>query len=162
MMEIRACDAGDLEVLNREWPSNDVWEGHMRRQLTGEATFLVAWDGDEPVGVGMLQWKECAGEKAHAALPGAVEVNHLQVRESRRGQGIGTALVAAFEELARGRGITQMVLAVDADNPAARALYLRLGYEATGVVDTYTYSYRDDDGVELQATEASEALVKEL
>jgi len=161
-MEIRECAEADLETLERAWPSPGVWMGHLRRQISGEAAFLVAWEGDEPVGVGMLQWTGCVGERARATLPGALEVNHLQVRETWRGRGIGSALITAAEALARKRGLGRMVLAVDADNPAARSLYLRLGYGPTGIVDTCTYTYRDDAGVERTATESSEALVKDL
>lgn len=161
-MEIRACADVDLETLGRAWPSPGVWEGHLRRQVRGEASFLVAWEGGEPVGVAMLEWTGCVGERARAMLPGAVEVNHLQVRETWRGRGIGSALIAVAEGLARERGLDRMVLAVDADNPAARSLYLRLGYRPTGTVDTCTYTYRDGDDAERAATESSEALVKDL
>lgn len=161
-MEIRPCTEADLAVLNRRWPSPGVWAGHLRRQDSGEAAFLVAWLDEEPVGVGLLQWGGCVGDNTRAAFPDAVEVNHLQVRESHRGAGIGTGLISAAEELAKADGRRQVVLAVDADNPLARSLYLRLGYRPTGIVDTITYSYRDEAGHEQQATETSEALTKAL
>lgn len=51
---------------------------------------------------------------------------------------------------------------VDVDNPAARRLYLRLGYRPTGVLNECTYRYLGPDCRELIAAETSEILVKEL
>ena len=53
----------------------------------------------------------------------------LTVREDYRSQGVGSALVQASEALVRAQGGTALYLAVDPDdNPAAHALYRRLGY----------------------------------
>ena len=52
----------------------------------------------------------------------------VAVWEGRRGEGIGTRLLAAIEMAAREAGFSRISLSVDADNPARR-LYERLGYE---------------------------------
>lgn len=44
--------------------------------------------------------------------------------------GIGTFLVGAAEQHIRARGLRRAELAVEEDNPRARALYERLGYRA--------------------------------
>ena len=51
----------------------------------------------------------------------------VAVWEDHRGEGIGTQLVEALEDLARAAGFSQLSLSVDTDNPARR-LYERLGY----------------------------------
>jgi GNAT superfamily N-acetyltransferase/DNA-binding transcriptional ArsR family regulator len=52
----------------------------------------------------------------------------IAVWDGHRGRGIGSRLLAALEEAARGAGIARLSLSVDNENPARR-LYLRSGYE---------------------------------
>jgi ribosomal protein S18 acetylase RimI-like enzyme len=54
------------------------------------------------------------------------------VREAHRGQGIGRALVAEAERLARARGVARILMGVLPGNPA-EALYRRLGYRTYAV-----------------------------
>jgi RimJ/RimL family protein N-acetyltransferase len=54
-------------------------------------------------------------------------------RRRPRGQGLGTAALAALEEWARARGITTIGLHVFGDNEGAWRLYRRLGYIETSV-----------------------------
>ena len=51
------------------------------------------------------------------------------VDEKLRGQGVGSALLAACEEWARGRGLEYLELNVLEANEAARRLYERTGYK---------------------------------
>ncbi len=88
------------------------------------------------------------------------ELKNLNVRTAFRGRGVGTALVAAAEERATGRG--SLAIGVGIDNPRARALYERLGYAPTGRETTTTYDYVDDQGVRRTATETDVLLVKDL
>ncbi len=60
-------------------------------------------------------------------------IYHLAVAESRQGEGIGSALLAAVEERLRARGVMQINLMVYEENPRAEALYLRRGYERSPV-----------------------------
>jgi GNAT superfamily N-acetyltransferase len=54
----------------------------------------------------------------------------LFVRESARGRGVGRALAEAAIERARERGSRRIELDVNDANPAALALYERLGFSA--------------------------------
>jgi ribosomal protein S18 acetylase RimI-like enzyme len=69
-------------------------------------------------------------------------------RGLRRGCGdrrrIGTALFLHVEAVARERGFGAIELAVAKDEPRARALYERLGYEVVGE-GVGRWSYRDGD-----------------
>lgn len=106
----------------------------------------------------MVQWSGCVGQHARAAHPGCVEINHLQVRADMRGQGAGTALIIAAQRLAESKGYTEVALGVSAANQAARRLYLRLGYEPTGIRDTTSYSWFDAHGLEHYVEEETNCL----
>jgi ribosomal protein S18 acetylase RimI-like enzyme len=114
----------------------------------GRSTLLVALLDGAAVGV---------AELLHDELP---EVRNVGVLEAHRGRGIGTALMAEAERRALPAG--RVRLGVGLENPAARRLYERLGYRATGEQTTTTYDFVDADGVTRSATETVEWMVKEL
>ncbi len=55
-----------------------------------------------------------------------------------------------------------MSVGVGVDNPDARRLYERAGYEPTGRVETYSYGYVDHDGIHRSTIETAEYLDKHL
>jgi putative acetyltransferase len=57
----------------------------------------------------------------------------MMVVESRRGQGIGTALVLAAADWARERGLHKLTLGVFPSNDAAIGLYRKLGFADEGL-----------------------------
>ncbi|MGW5386119.1 GNAT family N-acetyltransferase [Nocardia sp. NPDC003963] len=76
----------------------------------------------------------------HERVVGAVRLEPLDggrieigawIGRSRRGHGIGTALMDELRALARGSGARQLVAATTADNTAARRLLDRAGAEFT-------------------------------
>jgi GNAT superfamily N-acetyltransferase len=87
-------------------------------------TYLVAWEGAEPVGHAHVAW-----EGGHVGEP---EIQDMYVLPARRGRGIGAALVEAAERLAGERGYERMSLSVS-EAGEARPLYERLGYGDAGV-----------------------------
>lgn len=162
-MDIRPCTAADLSVLCSRWKtSGRVHEAHHAHQQSGQTTYLVAWQGQEPLGSGVLQWGGCVGANARIAYPDAVELNHLQVRDEHRGQGVGSALTAAAEATASTAGRHQMAIGVADDNPDAERLYRRLGYRPTGVVDVSEYDWSTEEGSLRHETERDQLLVKDL
>lgn len=70
---------------------------------------------------------------------GIPELQDLNVLSGDRERGVGAALVAACEDLARGRGATQIGLAVGLTKSygAAQRLYARMGYRPDGYGITY-------------------------
>lgn len=66
------------------------------------------------------------------ADPALFRVDGLAVGESRRGEGVGGALIAALCEEAARRGYREIRLDVADANPRARALYERQGFVACG------------------------------
>jgi len=66
----------------------------------------------------------------------------VMVRRERRREGVGTALMNAAEEWARGAGVRKLELHVFPHNEAALRLYRSLGYEQEGFRRRH---YRRDD-----------------
>lgn len=64
--------------------------------------------------------------------PGQLLMDGIAVAPDARGLGIGTRLLAAVIEEARGRGRTEVRLDVVDTNPRARALYERFGFKPVG------------------------------
>ncbi len=162
-LSVRACSADDLVVLRSQWPTSaDVHGAHHSQQRAGAATYLVAWRGEVPLGSCMVQWGGCVGDAARVAFPAAVEINHLQVREQFRGQGVGRSLIESAEALAAQAGRNQVAVGVGDDNPDAERLYVRLGYLPTGVFDVTEYDWVDEDDVVHHAIERDQVLIKEI
>jgi ribosomal protein S18 acetylase RimI-like enzyme len=88
-------------------------------------TYLVAWEGDVPVGHAHVAWSD--------TKLGVPEVQDVFVVQPHRRRGVGTALTRAAEELAAARGQTRISLSFGIENEAARCLYDRLGYRDAGL-----------------------------
>jgi RimJ/RimL family protein N-acetyltransferase len=82
---------------------------------------MVAVAGDEVVGMIHLE----------VSRHGFGELGML-VRRGWRGQGIGSALLVAAEDLARDQGLHKLSLEVFAHNAAAIALYRKCGFSQEG------------------------------
>jgi ribosomal protein S18 acetylase RimI-like enzyme len=93
----------------------------LARLHSGPGLYLVAWDGSEPVG------------HAHLALTDPPEMQDVEVRETHRRRGIASAMTAAVEAEARGRGYATLRVTVSVDSPYAQALYRKLGFADTGI-----------------------------
>lgn len=103
--------------LTRPW--NDP-AADLRRALDGpSSTVLAALDGVGPrlVGTAMV------GHDGHRGW-----VYYLAVHPSRRGSGVGRALMTAGERWLAARGIPKIQLMVRGDNRPALGFYERLGY----------------------------------
>lgn len=152
---VRRCTTDDAASMDaREPAARQYARGALARQQAGLTDFLVAELGGGIVGSGELTTTDPA------------ELKSLSVDASARGQGVGSAIIAAAEkvveeraDLATGRA-RHLVVGVGVDNPRAAALYERLGFVRTGVVSTTTYEYVDDKGATRTATETDEELIK--
>lgn len=93
----------------------------LARLYQGDGTYLVAWDGHTPMG------------HAHLTLTDPPELQDVEVREAYRRRGVGRSLVEDAVRRCRARGDTCLQVTVSVDNPAARTLYERLGFEDAGI-----------------------------
>lgn len=88
------------------------------------AYLAVVMDG-RILGIGGVDYTQSDGTGTLWQLP---------VHPDHQSQGIGTALIGALEQRARDRGCGVAELSVEKDNPRARSLYERLGYQLIGEV----------------------------
>jgi [ribosomal protein S18]-alanine N-acetyltransferase len=98
----------------------------------------------------VLRLPECrvAGYIATWIVVDELHVNNLAVRPEYRGRGLGGALLAYALEEGERRGATRAMLEVRRSNEAARRLYERYGFAATGVRRDY-YSHPVEDALVL-------------
>ena len=94
----------------------------LSRLPRGDGSFyLVAWEGDEPVG------------HAHLALSDPPELQDVLVLPAHRRRGVATALTRAAEREVAARGHTVLTLTVSTEAEPAQALYRSLGYRDSGL-----------------------------
>jgi ribosomal protein S18 acetylase RimI-like enzyme len=153
---IRPAGPGDVETLQRALYAAVAWDPE--RELPPYelviahpelARYHEGWGRDGDLAVIAEEDGEVVGaalcrlftddDHGHGYLDEATPELAVAVWEGHRGQGTGGRLMTALEEAAKARGVSQISLSVDADNPARR-LYERLGYEELSV---------DDEGVRM-------------
>lgn len=162
-VEIRPLAPSELPLVERalaRYPGKH--RERLEGQRRGESVYLIAWDGDQPVGHLNLRVR---GRKLpdRARRLRAAQVEDLRVATAHRRRGVGTELMRRAEEEAAGRGFRTVGLGVDIDNVPARRLYRREGYEEAGLGRfVVSYPYIDEDGVERQAHETCTYLIKRL
>jgi GNAT superfamily N-acetyltransferase len=112
--------SGDVETVDRYLPLNRLCQ-----HVEDRSTYLIAWDGDQPLGHAHIAWSE-----THLELP---EIQDVFVLPEHRRRGIATQLTRAAERAARARGWDRISLSVSqSGNAAARLLYELLGYVDAG------------------------------
>ncbi len=74
------------------------------------------------------------------------ELENIAVAPGAQRRGLGSALLEHFLEVVKQQGGESVFLEVRASNAAARALYAKYGFAATGLRRNY-YQYPDEDAV---------------
>lgn len=87
---------------------------------------LVAYEDE--ILVGTVTIAPPGSPHADIAVAGEWEVRFLAVAVDAWGTGVGDALMASCNELARTAGVHNLALSVISDNAAAHQLYARLGF----------------------------------
>lgn len=109
------------------------------------ACFPEPWDAKalrELFAAGAYAYRADDGFVLARAAGGEAEILTLAVAPAARGKGLGRLLLQAAIARARDLGAGMMFLEVGADNPAALALYARLGFAKVGDRKAY-YGGRD-------------------
>jgi GNAT superfamily N-acetyltransferase len=119
VIEVRELKEQELARVGEALPV------HRLNGWNGESTYLVAWDGDTPIGHVHIAW---AGTELN--LP---ELQDMYVVPDRRNGGVGTVLANVAEQLVLFRGFDHCCLSVSDRNEDARRLYERLGYARAAI-----------------------------
>ena len=162
-MTVRQFQAGDLPRLLLGAGPRDRFHHVERSGLhdRGEATYLLAWDGDLPCGRATV-FHRSKYEQVRDVLGDVPELNGLEA--APRGRGIGSRLIAAAEERATALRAARIGLAVEHGNADARRLYERLGYVQWKHGDVVDRWFERDSGgtVVREHADLCSYLVKEL
>jgi GNAT superfamily N-acetyltransferase len=132
-----------LHRFNSEYdtptPGVGVLAGRLRRLLAGPETIALL-TGEPPVGVALVTLRPNVWHDGSVAL-----LDELYVEASRRGQGIGTALLRATEMACRERGAAVLEINVDGEDRDARRFYERHGYvnHDPGQTEPAIYYFRE-------------------
>jgi GNAT superfamily N-acetyltransferase len=130
---IRVAGKADLEPLVAAMGQRDFFIDRIGRTRQGVGDLLVAWLDGDVVGDVYLHREVHEEPELRREFPGVPLLNHLEVDRARQRRGIGTALIRAGEAAARRRGHDVLILGVGLDNPDAKRLYQRLGYNDWGL-----------------------------
>jgi GNAT superfamily N-acetyltransferase len=115
VIEIRPLEPAEIETVDAVLPLH-------RLDHESDSTYLIAWDGESPVGHAHIAW-----DGTELGLP---ELQDFFVLPELRNQGIGTRLTRAAERLVSERGHDECAIGVSVSNADARRLYESLGYRA--------------------------------
>lgn len=142
---IRPATAGDGPFLERMLVLATDWRPDATPRSVDEmlaepalAHYVEGWPRPDDTGVvaetdrsgsqGAAWWRYLpADDPGYGYVAADVPEVSIAVEPAARGAGVGTALLTALIDTARQRGLAQLSLSVELDNPA-RALYARLGF----------------------------------
>ena len=162
VVHLRSCRPEDLALLEAWAPTGNsrTHAARFARQQAETSTYYLAVApelADGFVGSAELRWDG----NANPEVSRCPEVTGLQVwPEELQSHGIGTAMLALLEQEAHACGHAELGLGVDSDGPLP--LYLRLGYEDTGVEYLDRYTWIDEDQHEHHVAEPRRWLIKHL
>ncbi len=149
----RADDLPKLEWYGQYTHFRAVFKRTYRDQLQGRRLMLIAECNDFPIGQVFMQ----TGRDNHQRT----YFYSLRVMDMFRGKGIGTRLLEEAESIALTYGYHAATIAAAKDNPRARSLYERHGYQLIGE-DAGIWSYIDHENKTRHVHEPCWVLEKRL
>jgi GNAT superfamily N-acetyltransferase len=167
MAEVRELRAADLPLIaatqgGPAWHGawHDQWRTYLAEHEAGRRVVFVVADGEAIVGYASLIWRPHYPPFAAEDVP---EISDMVVAEGRRGDGLGSAMIAACEARARAAGKARIGIGFGlyADYGRAQRLYVSRGFTPDGHGVWYGearaiagQSYRLDDDLVLFLTKA--------
>ena len=130
------ADLADVIALEHDLFPDDPWTAQMFAEEVDQPPenrlYLIAEADSLPPAAG---GRVMAGYAGLMFVPGGTEADVLTIAVAAAywGHGIGSALLAALLAAAVERGCAEVFLEVREDNPRARGLYLRRGFEEIGI-----------------------------
>lgn len=127
-MIIRKVTIDNIDQLKLVKPTLDLEtiNSRLERQQKGEVEFLVLDNEGELVCFVLLKWK---GKNTHPEYP---DIEDLYTKESERGKGYASKLIAECEKKAIKKGFSKIGLAVNPnENCSTHRLYKKLGFKDT-------------------------------
>lgn len=115
----------DADLRRRYGDAQDEYAP--KNVMAGESPFVIAVDGDTPVGCGTFRPYDAT----------SVEIKRMFVAEIARRRGLAAQILAAVEVWAREQGFTTAILETGIHQHEAIALYHRHGYEDTAPFGSY-------------------------
>jgi ribosomal protein S18 acetylase RimI-like enzyme len=114
-------------------PGCDVWQDYLadlRRRLNdGRGVFLVA-EADQAIVAVLVGYVREGGDRlVDPAFDRSAYISDLFVRNGWRRQGVGAALMRAFEQAMRSNGVQWLSVCVKSRNTAAHEAYRAYGFE---------------------------------
>jgi [ribosomal protein S18]-alanine N-acetyltransferase len=134
------ADLVDVLALEHDLFPDDPWSAQMFAdevdQPPESRLYLIAEADGPPPAAGE---RPMAGYAGLMFVPGGTQADVLTIAVAREywGRGIGSALLGALIGAAVERGCAEVFLEVREDNPRARGLYLRRGFEEIGIRRAY-------------------------
>ena len=129
-MEIRKLTPGELPLrlglCNFRDPEEMILE-NTKRINQGIADIFGMFEGTDLIGE--LSVKYDSDDTLQTVPRQRAYLYAFRLREDRRGMGLGTALLHHVMDVLEARGIRELTVGVEDDNPKARRLYTRAGFD---------------------------------
>ncbi|MCG7379651.1 GNAT family N-acetyltransferase [Paenibacillus sp. ACRSA] len=140
---VRNATVNDMDGLCSIRNNKGLFTRYLTQQEKQEAILVVAATDHIILGFGVLKLR---GE----SVP---KLSDLYVKETHRGNGIGSALITYRECLAKQRGCTEMYVSVDPiENPKMIKLITHHGYHAISAPYSKDAIYFNEDGTSYEKT----------
>lgn len=143
----RPDDAEALAATYRDAYQQSRELGFPMKAGSATAQQVAEWIRDDHVLVAVDDEELVGGARLSHPEPSVTKVSRVGVRESRKGEGIGSRLLAAAEEAARERGDERARLTTPEEHPFLVEFYESRGYE---IVGDYPLDFREYDEVILE------------
>ena len=106
--DVRVLAESELAAVEQQidfdWGNPGKHRDRLREQQAGEAAYLVAWYGKQPIGHALVKWNGPTHRAIAATLGRCAEIEDLFVHPSYRSTGVGSKLLEYATKLAKQQG----------------------------------------------------------